>query len=158
MLRPLASTKSAKPPPSPQKSPIRRTPAKSKPTEDSIPIEPKTPSLSIREQIALKRAEAKKAASTSKGIIGGSSLDELDGLEDALPPLEKPQEDIVDLGRWSVKETIERARSSGEYYECCVERVAMTRCMCEHTLPDCDYTLRRQCVFLVLIHAEFGLR
>ena len=69
---------------------------------------PPTPKLSIREQIALKRAEAKKLAPKSSPIKG-----EFDDLEDASPDTyNKPEED-VDLGRWSVKETIERGRSSG---------------------------------------------
>ena len=39
---------------------------------------------------------------------------EFAGLEDASPQTYKaPEPDVVDLGRWSIKETIERARSSG---------------------------------------------
>ncbi|CAL1717370.1 unnamed protein product [Somion occarium] len=96
-LRKQASSKSLK---SPSKT-ARRT----SPIEDVPPV-PKVPTLSIKEQIALKRAEAQKAKASPAKTSG---LD-LEGLEDALPV--SPQEDMFDLGRWSVKETIERARSS----------------------------------------------
>ncbi|KAH8092621.1 L domain-like protein [Cristinia sonorae] len=75
---------------------------------DEPPV-PKAPTLSVREQIALKRAAAQKAAK-ERAQNGGAS-DDFQGLEDASPMKEK--EDMFDLGRWSVKETIERARSSG---------------------------------------------
>lgn len=127
-LRPQVNTKpvraAPKPPPSPQRSPVRRAAAKLKPFDDggldASFGEPQTPQLSIREQIALRRAEAKKA--TSKGDSGsvagnGGGLDDLGLMEDALPPHAQPAEDVIDLGRWSVKETIERARSTGEYCE-----------------------------------------
>ncbi|KAH7920418.1 L domain-like protein [Leucogyrophana mollusca] len=96
-------------PKSPTKPPARRpVPA------DNDPPVPKTP-LSIKEAIALKRAEAKKA--TSKGTFdggSGSSFDTFENLEDALPTsLKKDPDDGLELGRWSVKETIERARSTG---------------------------------------------
>ncbi|KAK0194074.1 hypothetical protein F5146DRAFT_418289 [Armillaria mellea] len=83
------------------------TPSKLKAREDTPqPQSPPPPPLSIREAIALKRAEAKKV----KGI-GGS--DNLGSLEDANPVASNvvPEEDL--LGRLSVKETIERARSTG---------------------------------------------
>ncbi|KAI0691314.1 hypothetical protein BC835DRAFT_1509395 [Cytidiella melzeri] len=111
-LRPQISMKSVKPAPSPQESPVRRAPAKSKSFEDEPPGGPSPPPMSIREQIALKRAEAKKAMSKSLG--SGAGFDDFSSLVDALPAaLGKPEEDAVDLGRWSVKETIERARSTG---------------------------------------------
>jgi len=69
--------------------------------------------LSIREAIALKRAEAKKAASKSTE----RGLDGLESLEDALPIAGNihGDDEVFDLGRWSVRETIERARSTGDY-------------------------------------------
>ena len=84
------------------------TPAKRtvRPPEDEPPL-PSKPSLSIREQIALRRAEAKKSTRSSP------DPDALPTLEDAVPT-SKDDENAVDLGRWSVKETIERARSTGE--------------------------------------------
>ncbi|KZT67980.1 hypothetical protein DAEQUDRAFT_712696 [Daedalea quercina L-15889] len=112
-LRTQRSLKSLKPtaPKSPvlPNPPVARRPSPAK-VEAS---EPSRPQLSIREQIALRRAEAKKAQ-TIQGEAG-SGFD-LGGLEDALPTVSKKNkntEDEVDLGRWSVKETIERARSSG---------------------------------------------
>jgi hypothetical protein len=72
---------------------------------------PATPShaLSIKEAIALKRADAKKALSKSSGGSGVS------GLEDALPDVaSNNQEDEDLLGRLSIRDTIEQARSTGE--------------------------------------------
>jgi hypothetical protein len=72
---------------------------------------PAVPAMSIKEQIALKRAEAKKAMAARNG---GGGLDDMSSLEDAIPgePVAPAEEDI--LGRWSVRETIERARSTGD--------------------------------------------
>ena len=104
-LRPQRSLQSLKPK-SPTKSPVKKPPPL--PTQDDTPSRPK---LSIREQIALKRAEAKKITPGSSPVKSDFS-----GLEDASPhTFNQPPEQDVDLGRWSVKETIERARSSGMY-------------------------------------------
>ncbi|KAI0706998.1 hypothetical protein C8Q76DRAFT_816931 [Earliella scabrosa] len=93
---------------SPIKSPARKPQAL--PAEEDVPPPPPKPQLSIREQIALKRAEVKKVVKTSP--VNGNG--EFAGLEDASPQTYKaPEPDVVDLGRWSIKETIERARSSG---------------------------------------------
>ncbi|KAF8134900.1 hypothetical protein EV363DRAFT_1447714 [Boletus edulis] len=103
-LTPRIRTKSI--PKSPSK-PIRRAPS-----EAEIPI-PKTP-LSIKEAIALKRAEAKKT--TARPVVGGTSgFDTFDTLEDApdTSPTKKEADENAGLGRWSVKETIERARTTG---------------------------------------------
>ncbi|THG99022.1 hypothetical protein EW026_g3266 [Hermanssonia centrifuga] len=98
--------KSLKPPTSPQKlrSPVRKA-AKLVVEEDPAP---KTPAISLKEQIALRRAEAKKAAMKS----ATPQPSDFEGLEEAAPTKES-SEDAIDLGRWSVKETIERARSTG---------------------------------------------
>ncbi|KIJ66849.1 hypothetical protein HYDPIDRAFT_174179 [Hydnomerulius pinastri MD-312] len=103
---PRARTKSI--PKSPSKS-IRRPPP-----EEEPPV-PKAP-LSIKEAIALKRAEAKKTATKTSFSGGGLGFDPFDNLEDATPgisPTKKEDDENLDLGRWSVKETIERARSTG---------------------------------------------
>ncbi|KAG1840997.1 hypothetical protein DFJ58DRAFT_718238 [Suillus subalutaceus] len=90
---PRVRTKSV--PKSPSKA-IRRPP----PVENEPPV-PK-PILSIKEAVALKRAEARKAVSTSSSRVGlGNSA----GFE--------RRRNTPELGRWSVKETIERARSTG---------------------------------------------
>ncbi|KAK7441990.1 hypothetical protein VKT23_016268 [Stygiomarasmius scandens] len=109
-LRPAATT------PIRATTPVRtRTKSSTGRTTPHKPIEkeepPPTPTMSIKEQIALKRAEAKKAMTARNG--GGGGLDDMSSLEDAIPgaPAAPPEEDI--LGRWSVRETIERARSSG---------------------------------------------
>lgn len=102
---PRARTKSV--PKSPSK-PIRRAPP-----EEEIPTS-KAP-LSIKEAIALKRAEAKKGAARPV-VSGGVGLDSFDTLEDVVPggdPTKKEVDENADLGRWSVKEAIERARSTG---------------------------------------------
>lgn len=73
--------------------------------------------MSIREAIALKRAEAKKSQNKATG--GGGGLDSLSGLEDALPPHAIPPQETEDLlGRATLRETIEKARSTGEYMRC----------------------------------------
>lgn len=80
-----------------------------KPTNASISEEPARPPLSIKEAIALRRADAKKAQ--AKG--GSSGLDDFASFEEALPVVAPKQEDEDILGRWPVRETIERARSTG---------------------------------------------
>lgn len=61
--------------------------------------------MSIKEQIALRRAEALKKAKSGKSSIA---------LEDQSPidiAVTAAEEDI--LGRWSIRDTIDRAKSSG---------------------------------------------
>lgn len=119
-LRPQPSIKSLKSPSSSLRTPAKRA-AKS---PENTPDVPQVPSLSIREQIALRRAEAKKAEekrALAKASPVGSGFSDFSGLEDALPTtLKKNAEDVsvTDLGRWSVKETIERGRSTGELVQC----------------------------------------
>ncbi|KAJ3762773.1 hypothetical protein EV360DRAFT_35025 [Lentinula raphanica] len=68
------------------------------------------PTLSIKEAIALKRAEAKKAQERTRN----TPLDDFSSLENAIPSVSGiPAEEEDALGRWSVRETIERGRSSG---------------------------------------------
>jgi hypothetical protein len=78
-------------------------------TPDDRSVPPAKLNLSIREAIALKRAEAKKVPK-----VAGENLE---SLEDALPATgnNKGDEEVFDLGRWSVRETIERARSTGDH-------------------------------------------
>lgn len=84
------------------------------PLEEAVPI-PKLP-VNIKEAIALKRAEAKKAA-TRPNFGDGAGFDSLDTLEDSIPdsksPAKREVDENADLSRWSVKEAIERARSTG---------------------------------------------
>ncbi|KAJ3561359.1 hypothetical protein NP233_g10241 [Leucocoprinus birnbaumii] len=71
---------------------------------------PPTPSMSIREAIALKRAEAKKTQAKS---VGGALAD-MSTLEEALPPHAIPTQEEEDLlGRATLREAIEKARSTG---------------------------------------------
>lgn len=85
------------------------TPVKSK--VEASEVVPQTPSvpLSIKEVIALKRAEAKKGLAKA----ANGPLDSFESLEYALPNAPSKQEDDI-LGRLSIRETIERARSTGE--------------------------------------------
>ncbi|RDB25694.1 Leucine-rich repeat-containing protein 40 [Hypsizygus marmoreus] len=71
--------------------------------QDSAP-----PPLSIKEAIALRRAEAKKAQAKSN-----IATNDFISLEDASPFPSKAADDEDILGRWPVTETIERARSTG---------------------------------------------
>ncbi|KAF8657555.1 hypothetical protein AX16_002192 [Volvariella volvacea WC 439] len=68
--------------------------------------EPSQTPLSIREQIALKRAEVKKAQSRVAAGDGGLEIDES-------PPTQKQEEQEDPLLRWSLREAIERGRSTG---------------------------------------------
>jgi hypothetical protein len=70
---------------------------------------PATP-VSIREAIALKRAEAKKAQSKS---VVAEPAEKWNDLEDSIPDPPKQEEEDL-LGRMSVRDTIERARSTGK--------------------------------------------
>ncbi|KAF7361332.1 hypothetical protein MSAN_01165800 [Mycena sanguinolenta] len=103
------------------KSTVARATTPSKPTKkpyadtDSFLDKPKSaeegPSskpLSMKEAIALKRAEAKKAQ------IGGgvSPLDDLSSLADSIPNAPPPEDEDI-LGRPPLRETIERAKSTG---------------------------------------------
>ncbi|KAG7099540.1 hypothetical protein E1B28_001374 [Marasmius oreades] len=93
-----------------KKSSNARPPPQKPVTKDEKPLPAATPVLSIREAIALKRKEAQAVRTKS----GGSALGELSGLEDALPdaqPNVQVEED--EFGRWSIREVIERGRSSG---------------------------------------------
>jgi len=124
-IRQPSSSRTLKPPSTPVKSkasagstPVRArtqsgvrsaTPVKLKAPEVAVPPTPSAP-LSIKEVIALKRAEAKKA----KSGAGNGSLDSFASLEDALPDAPSKQEEDDILGRLPVRETIERARNTGE--------------------------------------------
>ncbi|KAJ6589021.1 hypothetical protein B0H19DRAFT_1102525 [Mycena capillaripes] len=77
---------------------------KKKATQD----EPASKPLSIKEAIALKRAQAKKSQ-TSGGV---SPLDDLSSLADAIPNAPPPEDEDI-LGRPPLRDTIERAKSTG---------------------------------------------
>ncbi|KZV66330.1 hypothetical protein PENSPDRAFT_585458 [Peniophora sp. CONT] len=91
---------------------VRASPSKPKPK----PAEPAAPPaepparLSLKEQIALKRAEAKKAQQKSGPVAEG----EWAGLEEAAPDTFGKPPPEEELGRWSIRETIERARMIGQ--------------------------------------------
>ncbi|KAH6890109.1 leucine-rich repeat-containing protein 40 [Coprinopsis sp. MPI-PUGE-AT-0042] len=119
---PKSSRSSLKPPSTPSKSRLAppstpsqrathgaRTPTKQRPIDLPEDDAEKKPALSIKEAIALRRAEAKKAQASSSA--GG--LSNLGALEDALPvPTQQPEEEDL-LGRLPLRETIEKARSTG---------------------------------------------
>ena len=76
--------------------------------EQAPPPPVPAPSMSLKEVIALRRAEAKKAQAKP-----GGGLDNFVGLEDALPTANKHEEEEDILGRLPVRDTIEQARSTG---------------------------------------------
>jgi hypothetical protein len=128
LIPPASRTRADSPskPSAPMVSPTRvrtkstpQTPSKSlrRPLPQDEPPVPKTP-VSIREAIALKRAEAKKAERASSSSRNGDAFGDLGSLEDALPTKKEEEDHVDELGRWSVKETIERARSTGDYGFC----------------------------------------
>ena len=82
------------------------------PTPEPEP-EPSRPKLSLKEQIALKRAEQQKksarAASPAISLGGPPEIDQF-------PITQDPSEDDI-LGRLSVRETIDRARLSGMRFQ-----------------------------------------
>ncbi|KAJ3852386.1 hypothetical protein EV368DRAFT_41127 [Lentinula lateritia] len=85
----------------------RSTPSKSVVKDDSPPV---VPTLSVKEAIALRRAEARKAQQRALNV----SSNDLSSLEDAIPSVSGAAVEEEDaLGRWSVRETIEQGRSSG---------------------------------------------
>lgn len=84
-----------------------KAPPRSRATEEEPATPSKAPALSVKEAIALKRAEAKKAITAQKTTAMHV------GIEDASPLGGGAAEDDDDLGRLSVRETIQRARSSG---------------------------------------------
>ncbi|KAF5389029.1 hypothetical protein D9757_005019 [Collybiopsis confluens] len=105
-------TKSAVGRTSPSKPPSPSKPSSSRVLKDEAG--PSASTMSIKEAIALKRAEAKKAQAAQARQGGGR----LDSLEDAVPPPRSRDEGEVLaeddlLGRWSTLECIERGRSSG---------------------------------------------
>lgn len=93
-----------------QSSARSKTPTKRVPSP--TPQVPTGPPLSIKEAIALRRADAKKAQ--VKGSNNGGN--DFISLDDSSPLTTTKQEEEDVLGRWSVRETIERARSTGD---CC---------------------------------------
>ena len=106
-VRPTLTPKSSNPrlAPSPSKS---RAPSPQKERKEEPG--PQKPALSLKEVIAQRRAEARKLKPTSP------ALGELPALGDGadLAIGNKPQEgDIDDLGRWSLREAVERARGTG---------------------------------------------
>ncbi|KIJ56934.1 hypothetical protein M422DRAFT_198273 [Sphaerobolus stellatus SS14] len=105
------ATSSLAPPKSPAPSARAKSPARPQTRPPSPSTERKAAPLSIREAIALKRAEAKKAQlQPSKALKREPSIDDIPGK----PQISEFREvDEVELSRWSIKDSIERARSSG---------------------------------------------
>jgi hypothetical protein len=71
-------------------------------------------SLSLREAIAQKRAEARKQRRTIAAQEAQLGLDDMSNLQDAVPSFEKSTDEPVEVGRWPLKEAIDRARRSGK--------------------------------------------
>ncbi|KAH9949922.1 L domain-like protein [Amylocystis lapponica] len=115
--KPSLSTSTARARSRPPPSPTPQTPTQAlrpkislkslKPPNPSQDEKPDSKPLSIKEQIALRRAEVKKVTRSGSPASGS----DFGGLEDT-DPIAVRRDDGVDVWRWSVKETIERARSS----------------------------------------------
>ena len=106
-VRPTLTTKpsNSRLAPSPNKS-RAPSPQKERKEEPDLP----KPTLSLKEVIAQKRAEARKLrpASPTLGELSAPGDD-----TDLVMRTKSQEEDIDDLGRWSLRETIERARNTG---------------------------------------------
>lgn len=104
----------AKTPTTPRLSPAKAKPPTSTNVNSRAVSEknPSTSSMSVREAIARKRAEVKKAQARSGESDG---FDTMSSLQDALPPHVNPAQQEEDvLGRATLKETIDKARSTGD--------------------------------------------
>ncbi|CAG8697567.1 1195_t:CDS:2 [Acaulospora colombiana] len=77
------------------------------PPAKEIPPPPSQRTLSIKEQIALRRAEQQKKATSTRS----AASDNWEEGSVAESSVNGPDEDI--LGRWSIRDTIDRAKSSG---------------------------------------------
>lgn len=100
--------------------PSLTSPAKPRPVSPSKHVEekeePPKERLSLKEQIALKRAEAKKAQTAQRTTIGDDASNLLDEEVNQIPGISiKGEEEIADMGRWGVRESVERARSTGQW-------------------------------------------
>jgi len=73
----------------------------------------KAPVMGMKEAIALKRAEAKKAMAVQRAFSERDSSSGCGGVEGSSPTTCGHTVDGEDLGRLSIRETIERARSTG---------------------------------------------
>ncbi|KAH8112006.1 RNI-like protein, partial [Phellopilus nigrolimitatus] len=112
----------------PHSSTAKRAPSpRRKETEEKS----STARLSLKEQIALRRAEAKKAQATQNNS-GGVLLSTFGGDDDLVVEKSKDvEEDVNDLGRWSIRETVERARSTGNFNISSRSLVCIPSCLFE---------------------------
>jgi hypothetical protein len=89
----------------------------------------KVPAMSMKEAIALKRAETKKAMAVQRAFSGPGGLSSCGRVAEISPSTV----DGDDLGRLSIRETIERARSSGVHQ--LIQRSHITPLTVQGTLP-----------------------
>ncbi|KAH9957152.1 hypothetical protein BC827DRAFT_1138435 [Russula dissimulans] len=101
------------PPERPRTKSVTKPPSRLHSRESEQATPSKAPVLSMKEAIALKRAEAKKAIATQRAFSEHDSSSGCGGVEDSSPTTWGHTVDGEDLGRLSIRETIERARSSG---------------------------------------------
>lgn len=87
--------------------PVSKSPTK----QFEEPAMPDSPKLSVKEQIALKRAEAKKAQ--LKRSQGPSGSTDCEANEVRTNSAKVHEDDLTELGRVGVRETVNRARSTG---------------------------------------------
>lgn len=106
-VRPTLAPKSSNPRLAVSPNKLRSPPPQKERKEEP---DPPKPALSLKEVIAQKRAEARKLKPTSPALGELPVLGDDVGVATRSGPQE---EDTDDLGRWSLRETIERARSTG---------------------------------------------
>ncbi|THH12674.1 hypothetical protein EW146_g7479 [Bondarzewia mesenterica] len=105
-------------------------PATRKAAPDELPPGMPKATLSIREAIALKRSEAKKAMMANNA--GQATLDGHDtGLQDVSPDFLAKTEHDLNMGRRSVQETIERARDTGSVNLCSRDLICLPSALFE---------------------------
>ncbi|KAI0245986.1 hypothetical protein BJV78DRAFT_1258799 [Lactifluus subvellereus] len=109
-----SSSTQAPPSERPRTKSANRPPTRLRANEPEQATPSKVPAMSMKEAIALKRAEAKKAMAAQKALAARGVSSGWGGMEDASPTaLGTSTTEGDDLGRLSIRETIERARSSG---------------------------------------------
>jgi hypothetical protein len=100
----------------PQTKSSSKSPARFRANEPERATPSKSPAMNMKEAIALKRAEAKKAIAVQKNFATRGDSSASGGIENTSQTISETfTAEGDDLGRPSIRQTIERARSSGVY-------------------------------------------
>ncbi|KAH9970631.1 hypothetical protein BGW80DRAFT_1329003 [Lactifluus volemus] len=98
----------------PQTKSSSKSPARFRANEPERATPSKSPAMNMKEAIALKRAEAKKAIAVQKNFATRGDSSASGGIENTSQTISETfTAEGDDLGRPSIRQTIERARSSG---------------------------------------------